>query len=405
MKKLLPYIVLAAVLLVVVGILMFRRQREFDERVTFSVTQQTPYACKAVYELLPQFFPGTRQYTNSQSPRHWQVLSEDSSNQVLIIVNADFHPSYAEMQHLLAFARKGNTVLISTADMNETAQHIFKITTSSVGTAELMDASPGNIDNLLLKLDSTAFDAPLAFSYPGMPYGTGFRKTDTDFTYTLGYCGKLPNLLGMHIGEGKVILHSTPIAFTNFFTLYQHNYAYIQKILRLSQTPVRKVIWDEYFLYETDERNTSGGGGALSVILKYVNFRWALFVTMALLLIYVLTAVKRKQRLIPVYAKPANDSLAFVKTVSELYYEKGDHKNLAEKLTLYFLDYVRNRYKMSTQTINQEFARSLAVKAAVPEEDTIAIVDFIHTIQLQGTLSGEQLMRYHAILETFYQKA
>ena len=101
-----------------------------------------------------------------------------------------------------------------------------------------------------------------------------------------------------------------------------------------------------------------------------------------MLSLYLFTEVKRKQRIIPKYAKPKNDSLEFVTTVGKLYYEKGDHKNLADKLTQYFLDHVRNRFKISTAEINDAFEQQLAAKSNKDIGEIKAITETMHTINL-----------------------
>ena len=124
--------------------------------------------------------------------------------------------------------------------------------------------------------------------------------------------------------------------------------------------------------------------GLLSVILKYDNFKWAFWIALLLLGLYLLTEIKRKQRIIPEYAKPKNDSLEFVTTIGKLYYEKGDHKNLADKLTQYFLDHVRNHFKISTAEINQFFVQQLAAKSNKNIDEIKAITESMHTINLSN---------------------
>jgi hypothetical protein len=140
------------------------------------------------------------------------------------------------------------------------------------------------------------------------------------------------------------------------------------------------------------------------VILKYENFRWAFWLALGLLFAYVLTEVKRRQRIIPPYQKPVNDSLEFVTTIGKLYYEKGDHKNLAEKLTQYFLDYVRNRFKIATAEINSSFVQQLSAKSNKDLAEINTITDAIQTIHLSHTITQKQLMDYYELLENFYKK-
>jgi hypothetical protein len=126
---------------------------------------------------------------------------------------------------------------------------------------------------------------------------------------------------------------------------------------------------------------------------------------MIVLALYFLTEVKRRQRLIPEYSRPANDSLEFVTTIGKLYYEKGDHKNLAEKLTLYFLDYVRNKYKLHTNEINASFVERLALKTGIAPEELGRLTDTLNAIRVSDRISEEQLLQYHQQLENFYSKA
>jgi hypothetical protein len=140
-------------------------------------------------------------------------------------------------------------------------------------------------------------------------------------------------------------------------------------------------------------------------MFQYENFRWAFWLVIALLSVYLFTEMRRKQRIIPEYTKPVNDSLEFVTTVGKLYYEKGDHKNLAEKLTIFFLDYVRNKFKIPASNLNDVFAMKLSLKANVALDEIKEIVNMITQIQLENNITKKQLLLYHELLENFYKKA
>jgi hypothetical protein len=66
------------------------------------------------------------------------------------------------------------------------------------------------------------------------------------------------------------------------------------------------------------------------------SFGAAFVVLAAILLLYVLLNMRRKQRYIPIVKKPSNDSLDFVKTIGRLYFDKADHKNLCRKMASFF---------------------------------------------------------------------
>jgi hypothetical protein len=114
--------------------------------------------------------------------------------------------------------------------------------------------------------------------------------------------------------------------------------------------------------------------------------------------------MRRKQRVIPVVAKPRNDSLDFVKTIGRLYFDKGDHKNLARKMSAYFLEHVRNKYKISTSSLNEDFIKNLQYKSGATEQEIMTIVSFINTIDEAPDVNPKLLMDFHRNLELFYKK-
>lgn len=409
MKKLLPYIAGALLFAAVLFLLLNRGPRNFDGRITLNHRDKIPYGTFAAYELLKKQFPEADIQTNKYAPDSWQELSFDTSKQFLLIVNSYFNPSETELDNLTAFAQKGNYVFISALQMNEAAQKYYRINEENYYNTPLINESDEGIkafDSFSVSLDTIAFQYPSRYSYPGVSYDNYFIKADSLFSYPLGYADNIkPDLIAIKTGKGVLFIHSAPITFTNFFLLYNNNHQYYEKLMSLVPAGIEKVVWDEYFLYKRSDDSQDSGQGLLHVIFQYKNFRWAFWVAIVLLCLYVFTEIKRRQRMIPLYQKPANDSLEFVQTVGKLYYEKGDHKNLAEKLTLFFFDHLRSKYKIATNDINTKFAETTALKTNVPLHEVNEIVDYIHTIQSTDNISRKQLMDYYDLLENFYKKA
>ena len=115
--------------------------------------------------------------------------------------------------------------------------------------------------------------------------------------------------------------------------------------------------------------------------------------------------MRRKQRVIPVIAKPRNDSMDFVKTIGRLYYDKGDHKNLSRKMAAYFLEHVRNRYKLSTVNLDEQFIKNLQFRTNCEEYEIRGIVSFIKYIEDAPVIDQKELSEFHKQLEAFYKKA
>ena len=408
MKKLLPYII-GAVVLVLVILLMPAREKEkhFNGHVTLNIKDKNAYGCFVAYQLLHDLYPGTPVVTNRKAPDGWEELSFDSAKagQVLLIITRYFDPSESDLNYLTSFVQKGNYVFISALEMNYAARKFYKVQQLYLDQdkGRMNEENGIGIRNTIkVLLDTNTFTAPFRYGYPGADFSNEFSTYDTSFTYKLGSTTKgETNLLAINTLEGSIFLHSTPLTFSNLFLLYHDNHEYLEKLLSLMPEKPSKIVWDEYYLL--DRKSEENKNSLLSVLLRYENFRWAFWLAVIVLVLYLVTATKRKQRLIPVYRKPDNDSMEFIQTIGKLYYEKGDHQNLAHKMTQFFLDYVRQKYKIDTQYINSEFSAALALKSGITPEEAQQITDHIHQAQL-GTMTGVELTRFYGILDHFYKQ-
>lgn len=409
MKRSLLYIGIGVFLGALVLVMYSRKGRKFDGRITFKQTDKIPYGTFTAYAMLQKEFPASTVSVNKYAPSEWKDINVDSPGQALIIVNSYFDPSETDLDYLTGFAQKGNTVLISSLGMNSMARKFFGIEQKKnidEPNRSFEVRSLSLDDSLAVILDSNIFSRPYQFSYPGIPYDNPFREIAEMYTYPLGYTiDSVPNLLAIETHSGTILLHSAPITFTNFFLLYQNNYAYYRSILGLIPSTTKKICWDEYFLYNSAGGSKEDGKGLLSVIFQYPSFKYAFWAALLLLGIYMITEVKRKQRMVEPHPKPVNDSLNFVSTISNLYYDKGDHHNLAEKLTYLFLDYVRTRYKIPTNELNGAFDKLLSLRSSVPIAEIEQLTEFVKFVQFERTITGKQLMDYHILLENFYKKA
>jgi hypothetical protein len=125
---------------------------------------------------------------------------------------------------------------------------------------------------------------------------------------------------------------------------------------------------------------------------------------MATLLLYVLSAMRRRQRLIPFYPKPANDSLEFVRTIGRLYYERRDHYNLAKKMATFFSEHVRNRYKILQPALDEAALQELHIKSGYDYEELKKIAAFIAYLETDTFITEQELARFYQQLTLFYQK-
>ena len=412
MKKIVPYIlggiiVIAAVILIITG--GNDRKRTLNERISFRKKDKIPYGTYVAYENLKYLFPKAGISINSKEPGYWDSLSNYDANQALIIISPLFYADEFEMKKIIRFIENGNDVFISAAIVSEDAQRILNCSISYLDMYDLFSGKPVEEDTLQVSLVNPPFQRNDNYMYPGKRLDCHFYKIDSSVTTVLGsgHAGNT-NFIQLKAGKGNLYFHLAPMAFSNYFLLLDKNMSYYEDVLSVISPATKTIVWDEYYLNKRQpytRRSGRGEKGWLSTLFSYPALKWGLLTAIFTLLLYVLLEMRRKQRYIPVITKPRNDSLDFVKTIGRLYYDKGDHKNLCRKMSAYFLEHVRNRYKLPTSDLDEDFIKNLQFKTGLNEAEIQGIVFFIRDMEKADVISDRQLEYFHKQLELFYSKA
>ena len=331
-------------------------------------------------------------------------MSVYDSNQVYIAIAGKFFASESEMKKFITFAEHGNDVFISAWYFSAAADAIFKCSSSSYDLS--MFADDGMEEKMVITLNDPPFGPNKKFAYPGKKLSSYFNTIDSTITDTLGFdeTGR-PNFIHLRAGKGNFYLHMEPLAFSNYFLLHQNNIRYFEKAMSVIPANVNRILWDEYYLGKNYDSSAARKKKTwLGVLFTFPAMKAALLTAIFTLLLYVVLEMRRKQRPIPVISRPRNETLEFVKTIGRLYYDKGDHKNLVRKMSAYFLEHVRNRYKMATNNLDDHFVKNLQFKSGLEESEIRGIVGFIKYIDDAPAISHDQLTNFHKQLETFYWK-
>ncbi|HWR32934.1 MAG TPA: DUF4350 domain-containing protein [Chitinophagaceae bacterium] len=412
MGKYFPYIV--GVLLVAAVVILFitgsnNRKHKFDDRLTLRRQDKIPYGTYAAFKNLKYLFPNADIYTSKQEPGYWDSLSVYESKQAYISICYNFNPEESEMKRLLRFVENGNDVFISARQLSYAATKVITQADNEDDLRQYFSTARqhNSADTLTISLLDPPYTGGYSeYRYPGKRLIGFFEKINTATTDIFGNDEEgAPYFIHLRAGKGNFFIHLAPLAFSNYFILHKNNIEYYEKALSVISPDVTKIVWDEYFLLRKDVNQRSEKKSWLKVLFRYPALRAALLTALFALLVYMLMESRRKQRYIPVVTTPKNDSLDFVKTIGRLYFDKGDHKNLCRKMAAYFLEHVRNRYKLPTVTLDENFISQLHFKSGIDESEIRGIVSFIKYLDDVPAIKSEALADFHKQLELFYKKA
>jgi hypothetical protein len=229
--------------------------------------------------------------------------------------------------------------------------------------------------------------------------GTYFSKIDTINTTVLGYqrnkdqvSRKDINFIKVPYQKGFFYLHTQPAAFTNFHLLKADHAHYALSVL--SYLPNETLYW-----YTKGQHSESISDSPLRYILSQPALKWAWYISLIGLLIFIFFNAKRKQRIVPILQPLPNLTVDFTKTIGNLYYQEGDHENIIDKKIIYFLERIRHEYLLDTTKLDADFIKKLHHKTGKDEKDIQELVLLIdqHRKSYHGSLEEDLIKMNNAI--------
>lgn len=404
----------------------FAQKEKTNWQVSLKKGDKKPYGSYLAYQSLQYYFPQAKvealsdgfRYTSMDAEMHYN----EKGSSLLVLLGLDFYVSSSELEELISFVKNGNEVMLFCSRLDNGLGDRLKCYKHQGGQEDIkLNTAFNGKDNIdILRLDPYrryGYEGRSLQSYftvegHGTGYADSFGNTlqsgNEEDVYTeqeekitgpdtLGYAGPMPDFIRYAIGDGHITLHAAPLVMSNYFLLQDGNRAYLDGIWHTLPRGIGHIYWNEYYKRRAE-------GSEFSVLWRYPATRWALIIAIFTLLAYVLFESKRRQKIIPVVEQPENSSMSFVETVGRLYYNKGNHGNIAEKMIQHFLDWVRSRYHMNTNHLNNDFIQHLSKKTGEPEQTVARLVEMIHEVRTSGTAPDEPyLYELYTTIQRFYK--
>lgn len=358
---------------------------------TFSKNDKIPFGQYVLYNLLNDSLLQKNIEENEIS--FFQFLKQPNTrNCNYLIFNQVFTPSKTELAEFLSFVDSGGNLFIAASKISgELLDTVGCKATMSF--PEIFTADSG-----FFKLNFTAqklkTDSAYIFSkgIDNLYFKDLNKQPDIEILAT---CNNQPDFIRKKIGKGYLYLHLHPFAFTNFAVLENNNYEYVFKCL--SYLPYKKTFWDEYH-----KPGQAASGTPIIEILKRDSLRWAWFLMLLGVSLYVVFKTKREQRIIPIINPPKNTSLDFINTVARLYFNSKDNKDIVIKRFTYFNEYLFVRFGKRLNINNAENNNELSKKAGTDIELLTVYVSKYKQLIGQPVVSDVELIEYNKLLEKLY---
>ncbi len=399
------YIIILTICFTALILLQILSPKPIDWRLSYMKKDKIPYGTSALHDALPGIFPA-QTIRNQNVPVYNSIKGNEANNCNYIFINQSFAPDKLDTRELLNFVKRGNEVFIAANYFSGKLADTLKLKTDNFdvfGNKAMPDST--QIVNTLKPRDSVKinFVNPLLKSKTDYVYKKGIENTyfnsfDTTKTTVLGKnSSNHINFIKIQFGKGNLFINTVPEAFSNYHFVHPVNCDYVYKAL--SYLPNQKVIWDEYYKLGNIHQESP-----LRVIFNNPPLLTAYYVLMLSLIIFMLIGLKRKQRIIPVIEPLRNTTLDFVDIVGTLYYQAGNHKNIADKKITFFLEFIRSAFQVKTTLYDDVFIERITNLSGIEKQKVQDLFYYFSDIDFKQTITQQELLKLNTMIEEFYKK-
>lgn len=408
------WISLLVLVLAFVVYFVLRPQKErFNWFKTFESSMTQPYDF-GVFESLVQNHSQVATTLVKESLN--EHLKTDDIGKTYLFAGQNCFLRESELDSLLSFAKSGNQLLFITegipSQLFDKALHDEKV------KVEMFYQN--KISVKLNQSISKQLKGDHLFQYRSFKKDTlentnwvylQFPKSNLFFEYiepqydVLGTVDNQVNFIRIYYGNGEIFIHTNPILFTNYALKNENNFNYVNQCL--SSIKLNEVIIDYSSRNYKKESDLllKQSETPLSFILKNDSLKWAWYLSLLSLVLFLLFVIKRKQRLIPVIEQKKNTTLGFIETLSDLNFTYQNNYYMAEQKMQLFLHFLREKLGIATKEISEIEIKLIAKKSKVDEKIVERIFDYYNQVitSKTETTDSANLIELYNRINTFYK--
>lgn len=446
------------VLFVLFCLLQVNLPKKFVWSPTFSHVDKQPFGCFVFDSVLTQSLPNGYHVTKKT---FFQLDQEHAKEKISVLMVVDQHNlKQLDVKYLCNIARRGGKVMVVASssfddgrntdtvvvdelertfkvriedgmyfslrgilsglkahdnDMYDTiywnnretmyAAQSYRMFYNMVGGTLFVDSVP-KVKRLAYTLSTAGYDYKLDSLYVGD--FTGFdtivdekERIERIDTFAIK---KVPTAVSVPYGKGEVIFVSSPLLFTNYGMLEGNTSVYIFRLMSyLADLPVYRTE-----AYVKTDAMLVAEQSPFREFIKRPPLRWALYLALLGVVLFMIFTARRRQRVIPIMSKPANRSLEFIQLIGTLYYQRKDHVDLVRKKFKLFAEELRKTAGVDISDVNTDDREYLllAEKTGMNSDRLKKVIRQIRLVlHSEGNISVEEMRSLIDAMDTIVRHA
>uniref|UniRef100_UPI0040277584 DUF4350 domain-containing protein n=1 Tax=Segatella hominis TaxID=2518605 RepID=UPI0040277584 len=285
------------------------------------------------------------------------------------------------------------------------AAQSYRMFYNMVGGTLFVDSVP-KVKRLAYTLSTAGYDYKLDSLYVGdfTSFDTIVDEKERIERIDTFAIKKVPTAVSVPYGKGEVIFVSSPLLFTNYGMLEGNTFVYIFRLMSyLADLPVYRTE-----AYVKTDAMLVAEQSPFREFIKRPPLRWALYLALLGVVLFMIFTARRRQRVIPIMSKPANRSLEFIQLIGTLYYQRKDHVDLVRKKFKLFAEELRKTAGVDISDVNTDDREYLllAEKTGMNSDRLKKVIRQIRLVlHSEGNISVEEMRSLIDAMDTIVRHA
>ncbi|MCF8296205.1 MAG: hypothetical protein K9J13_01550 [Saprospiraceae bacterium] len=398
-------IVLVIFSVIVVAMILFNmylrsKLPQYSWVESYSYKSNQPYGAKVLYDIL-NTKKDERKLITLDKNRISQIDTSIRNTNYIFIGNCLLMDS-DEFDYLLDYADRGNNAFIATNSLPDDLMDEYELeyeiyNKKSITTSFLNNKKEFQFHFQFLK-DTVVYQ----WRYLNKSDVIDNIDPDDEVSLLSEIDRDKINYFKVKYGSGNIYIHTNPILFTNYYLINKNGFDYANQVF--SEMKEGDIYWDEinksYSAYNSEMHQ----GKPLRYILSQRSLRWAWYLGIITIILFVIFRAKREQKIIPIIDKNKNTSLEFINNIGALYYQAKDHRIIANEIMLLFYSFIRNRYGIQVNIKNKpEMIKEISQKSEIDEEKIKELFDLNLMAQFHEGVDNKIIVKFYESVENFYK--
>lgn len=374
------YAVIFIVVMIILALFEVNKTESTDWRKNFDINQKSPFGLFIFTNEINGLFKNKVKKTD-QTPYDYYNQNKKKPHNILVIENGLDKQSWNKILNQVS---NGSDAMLIVTDVpkdisDSIGYYDSKISFEDENVLKLTDTK---YQNDFIKLDKFPSGKGFTFVKPGVEVlGKTVEKNNTGQA----------NFIKVKFGKGSIYVHCEPLFITNYYLLKRGSVQYAQDVF--SYLDDRETVW---FVKSSSKTSQF----FLRFILSNPALKYAWWVFLGGLVLFIFFNAKRKQRIVPIVEPLKNTSVDFVKSIGNLYLQEGDFHDMMAKKAQYFLNKVRMDLLIDTQKLDEEFEKKLQLKTGKPIEMISEATHFIKkALDPYAAVMKEDLAKMNKLLD------